>query len=343
MLKISFARPFIPNKKRLADYIERSTDKYFLSNFGPNERELTEKLEQYFDTSNLLLVNNATSGLNVASKIIFKDNIVITTPYSFRATATSVLNAGYRLKFIDIDYEDVEPNFARVKENNVLAVNVYGRVSSAIKRNKSKAHRLLIDNAHGFDTVHNEKHSCNFGTASVLSFHCTKTFHTVEGGAVRFNNRDHFLEAKDRINFGLKNPEKGVDGMNYKLSEFHAAMGLANLKQIDEILDNRWELIEKYDKVIKQHNVSKIESGSCSYYPIKFVTTAKANLFQSHMMKNGIEVRKYFDTSLNIPFSDIKCKNSENLAGRVVCLPLASNFSSSEVVKILKSLNDYLS
>ena len=266
-----------------------------------------------------------------------------TTPYSFRATATSVLNAGYKLNFIDIENNDIEPNFARVKEKNVLAVNVYGRVSSAIKRNGRKADRLLIDNAHGFDTVHYEKHSCNYGTASVLSFHCTKTFHTVEGGAIRFNKEDHFWEAKDRINFGLKNPESGIDGMNFKMSEFHAAMGLANLKQIDEILDKRWEIIEQYNKIIDQHNVSKIETDSCSYYPIKFETTNDADLFQSHMMENDIEVRKYFDTSLNVPFSDMKCKNSENLAGRVICLPLASNFSTSEVAKILKSLNDGLS
>ena len=346
---IPVAKPHIPKTKKALTLINEAFNRAYLTNFGPIERNLSEAIAEFIGVKKVVLVNNATFGLEMAIATATnekREKQIFTTPYSFLATSTAIARNGNPIKFIDIKTESLLANFSHEDLRDVVCVDthVYGSPSSLLHINKSKNQQNIFDAAHCFDVFINGKHITNTEDISVISCHATKLFHSVEGGIIVSKNFDLLEEIKDRSSFGKDNVDVKIAG-NGKMSEIHAAIGLANLSEINEIIENRTELKELYNTILTGfgfESVKVVKARSLNYYPLLFKTRYQGDLFQTEMRNKGVEVRKYFDLSLNKKFSNQTCENSEILAGKIICLPMSSSFTSDEIKHIHKSLTDVL-
>ena len=324
--------PHIPDKDLIQKYLEKSINAKHITNYGPNEQLLTEKLKEYFDNEYLLLVNNATNGLIIAMQSIFQslNARIATTPYSFAATVNAIYYAGYKPKFRDID-DTMEPDYAKFDTSEIdgiLGVNIYGNPTSAI--NNCTGRPLVIDNAHGFDVTLEGRNLANYGDISVLSCHATKLYHTVEGGIIVANKQDYFEEIVDRSNFGLKRVNDNSVGLNAKLSDFHAAVGLANFAELSVIIEARSEMKELWNQVFDDNKsglFSVVDTPSVSYYPVRFRDHKCARIFMNALSQKKVLSRLYFDRSL---CSGLEA--ADQLAGTIVCIPLLSQYTKSDLV-----------
>lgn len=346
---IPVVKPHIPQTKKALTLISEAFDRAYLTNFGPLERKLSEDIAVFIGVERVVLVNNATFGLEMAIATATKEKCttpILTTPYSFLATAGAIARNRNPIKFIDIKAESILADFSWEDLSDVVCVDthVYGLPSSLLNIHKNKNQQNVFDAAHCFDVFINEKHITNTDDLSVISCHATKLFHTVEGGIVVSKNIDLLDEIKDRSTFGKDNIGVKIAG-NGKMSEVHAAIGLANLSEIKQIKDNRTEMKELYNSIIDDFdfsNVRALQPNSLNYYPLIFKTRYLADLFTIEMRNRDIEVRQYFDLSLNTKFSDQTCVNSETLVGKIICLPMSSSFTYDEIKHIHKNLLDVL-
>ena len=328
--------PHIPSQASIQKYLERSLRTKHLTNFGTNERLLTSRLQRYFQNEKILLVNNATNGLIISIQAAFskKQSKIATTPYSFAATSNAIIYAGHVPVYMDIN-SNMEPEYLSTYEEEIdgfLGVNIYGIPSSLTSSRISLP--VVIDNAHGFDVVHQGKNLANFGDISILSCHATKLFHTVEGGIIVINNLDVYEEIKDRSNFALQQVNVNSVGLNAKMSEFHAAMGLANFDELEDIISQRINMKNFWDDIFNENGSTKvkiIKTPSTSYYPLHFANKKYANTFVELMKKKSILCRLYFDRSLAKGY-----RSAELLAGTVVCIPVLSQYETSDL-EYLKS------
>ena len=342
---IQVSKPHVPNRKVLFDLINSACDRSYFSNFGPLQERLNEALCEHLGTENLVLTASATQGLEVAVASLMagkKTTHIYTTPYSFKATSSAITANGKTPKYVDIGQNQVCSDFSEVNLNGafVLDTHVYGIPSSLINEKSYMKPQTVFDAAHCFDVHIDGNHISKFGCSSVLSFHATKMFHTCEGGAVICNKVGQAEEIKDRISFSLKN-DKITTFTNAKMSELHAAMGLANLLEISEITERRQQMAEIYAQIVSEYSgplLKIIQTASVSYFPVKFSTKKMAANFQQKMNEQNIVTRLYFDKSLNEIFSNDICVNSEELVGKIVCLPMSSQFSDDEIMHIKNTL-----
>ena len=330
--------PHIPSQASIQKYLERSLKTKHLTNFGSNERLLTSRLQKYFQNEKILLVNNATNGLIISIQAAFNkaQSKIVTTPYSFSATANAIIYAGHVPVYMDIN-SNMEPEYLSNYEEEIdgfLGVNIYG-IPSSLTRSKTPL-PVVIDNAHGFDVIYQGKNLANFGDISILSCHATKLFHTVEGGIIVVNKPDLYEELKDRSNFALQQVNNNSLGLNAKMSEFHAAMGLANFDELEDIIEQRINMKNFWDDIFNEFCSTKlmtIRTPSTSYYPLRFGNKKYANIFMEMMKKQSIFCRLYFDRSLARGYS-----SAELLAGSVVCIPVLSQYEKSDLEYLKSSM-----
>jgi dTDP-4-amino-4,6-dideoxygalactose transaminase len=355
-MTILLNKPVAPCLKTLTSYLEQINDSGWYTNFGPLHQKLTGRLEEYLGVENLLLVANGTLALHVAYRALDIKS-AICTPFSFAATASSLAWEKIPFSFVDIDSEslNLSPSLvasALEKSNDidsVIATHVYGNpcdVEAFDKLQKKYNVKVIYDGAHAFNVKCGQSSVLSFGDASTLSFHATKVFHTIEGGAAIFKDKDTFDRAKRIINFGLD--AGGVPnqvGINAKLNEYQCAVGLTLLETMDEILDHRIELFNLYRRCLEGYVQLPLWNENASingaYFPIILESEEHRRRVKSALQGSNIPSREYFSPSLNTIFSPQEdCPISESISSRILCLPIHFYLTARQVMKIVKIIKE---
>ena len=353
-MKISLNKPVAPCLKTLSGYLEQVNQSGWYTNFGPLHQKLTHRLEEYLGVKNLLLVSNGTLALHIAYRALNIKN-AICTPFSFAATASSLAWEKIPFSFVDIDSEslNLSPSLVvdKLGENSdidsVVTTHVYGNSCDVDAFEKIKTEtgvKVVYDASHAFGVNYAEQSVLNYGDASTLSFHATKVFHTIEGGAIVFREKEVYERARKIINFGFDVLGKPtLVGINAKLNEYQAAVGLTLLDTIDDILDHRIELFELYRQslsgFVSMPGWSEGSSLNGAYLPVILEDEAEKNRMKMVLDKSGIPSREYFSPSLNTVFNpQDSCPVSESMSSRVLCLPLHYYLTRDNVKYIADSV-----
>ena len=352
---INVTKPFLPPQKEYEKYLDGIWKRNWLTNEGPLLNDLELKLKEYFGLNHALFVSNGTIAIQLALHALEIKAEVITTPFSFIATTSSLVWENCTPVFVDIDKESFNIDTKLIeaaitkKTTAILATHVYGNPCDidAIQKIATK-HKLKViyDAAHCFSTKYKGKSVFAYGDISTTSFHATKLFHTIEGGAV-FTSSPAVAKIISRLrNFGFADYDRfeGV-GINGKNSEFHAAMGLCNLKYVDKILKRRKDCSLYYDKKLKGLKIrrQKINPDSVcnySYYPVLFNTEAELLKAKKALEDNSIFSRRYFYPTLSkLEYvKHVPTPVADNVAQRVLCLPLFYDLSNEEIDLISRIL-----
>ncbi len=357
---INVTKTYMPNKVKYLEYIDEIYSNGWITNNGPLVRKLEERLEKYLGVKNLILVSNGTAALEIAYRTLDLKGYVITTPFSFVATTSSLVTNGLKPIFADINKKtlniDPENIEALITPNTsaIVPVHVFGNgcdVKAIEKIAKTNNLKVVYDAAHAFGIKHDGKSILSYGNISTLSFHATKLFHTIEGGALIVNDDDLVEKARYLINFGIENPESIPElGINAKMNEFEAAMGLCMLDEIEDIQEKRKLIYELYSKELKDIVVFQEKSDKTtlnySYFPIILKDEKETLRLQKKLNDNKIFPRRYFYPSLDtLEYIEPKqiCKISRNISKRIICIPIYPELRENEqknIIKIIKrSLN----
>ena len=285
-MKINITKPYLPNIDVYKSYIEQIYKNEWLTNNGPLVQKLEKQLESYLGVKNLLLVANGTLALNLAYKLLDIKGEVVTTPFSFVSTTSSLIWDSIKPIFVDIDAEtmNLNPNLlhSRITSRTtaILPVHVFGNPcdveSIQATANKYKL-KVIYDAAHAFGVKYKGQSILNYGDISTLSFHATKLFHTIEGGALIIKDDALYEKAKRMINFGLHGSDITCLGSNLKMNEFEAAMGLAILEDMDAIVDSRKKIWEYYYSNLINHFQLQITNDGASLNYHYFLWFLKQN------------------------------------------------------------------
>ncbi len=345
---IPVTKPFLPPLATYQAYVEGIWQRNWLTNNGPLVNELELKLKEYLDLPHLLFLSNGTVALQMAIKALKLEGEIITTPFSYVATTSSIIWEGCRPVFVDIDPHTLNINAELIeaaitpRTSGILATHVYGNpcdidaIQSIGARHQLK---VIYDAAHCFGTLYKGRSVFAYGDISTTSFHATKLFHTIEGGAVFTANAELLKKLAYLRNFGHDGPDKFADvGINGKNSEFHAAMGLSNLGYIDDILKSRKNQSDQYTQWFDRPGFqlitwSKDSKVNHAYFPVILPSEAQLLKVQKDLEANLIFPRRYFYPSLSSVevFNPSNTPVAEEIAKRVLCLPLYYQLSKEEI------------
>jgi dTDP-4-amino-4,6-dideoxygalactose transaminase len=336
---INVTKTYLPDRKKLDKYIDQIYESTWLTNNGPLVQELEKRLKEYLGVKNLILVSNGTLALQVAYKALDIKGSAITTPFSFIATASSLVWEGIKPVFADIDEKtwnldpaNIEPAIQK-DTSAIVPVHVFGNPCEVEQIDKiAKNHNLKViyDAAHAFGVKYKGESVLNWGDVSTLSFHATKLFHTIEGGAIITSDDELAKKIRLMINFGITGPET-IDylGINAKMNEFQAAMGLCVLDEIDTIIDGRKSVWHYYKQNLpinyKRQKWNFQATQNYHYFPIVFNSELELKLVQNELNKIGIYPRRYFFPALDsLVFLDSKeqTENCGNVSRQILCLPI---------------------
>jgi dTDP-4-amino-4,6-dideoxygalactose transaminase len=344
---IPVTKPFLPPKAEFDRFLEGVWSRNWLTNNGPLVNELELQLKRYLQVSHLLYVSNGTIALQLAIKALQLKGEIITTPFSYVATTSSIVWEGCRPVFADIDPRTLNIDPASIREritpdtSAILATHCFGNACDiAAIQEIAETHglKVIYDAAHCFGTKYNGQSIFSYGDISTTSFHATKLFHTVEGGAVFTTDPDLLKRMAYMRNFGHDGPEQfnGV-GINGKNSELHAAMGLAVLPYMEAILDQRKKQSLYYDEMLNHLDVDRptISEGCAfnyAYYPIIFLTEEAAIKAKEALEAQRISPRRYFYPSLSsLDYVEPQpTPAADDVARRILCLPLYHDLSQVE-------------
>lgn len=356
---IPVTRTYLPNKEKLKVYIDQIYDSGWLTNRGSLLLELEKRLAAYLGVKHLILVANGSLALQLAYKALNLTGEVITTPFSFAATTNTLVWEGLSPVFADIDpYSfnlnptNIEP-LITTKTSAIVPVHVFGNPCEveAIKAIANKHNlKVIYDAAHAFGSQYKGQSVLNYGDISTLSFHATKLFHTIEGGAVITNDNELAKKIRLLINFGITGPTSIESiGINAKMNEFEAAMGLCVLDEIETINAGRKQVWQTYqeslqDKIVFQQ-WNKHSQNNYAYAPVLFKSEAKLLKVEAKLKENDIVPRRYFYPSLDTLdylASGQICKYSRDRASRVLCLPMFPSLEKNSQDKICEILSNTL-
>ncbi|RDU63569.1 aminotransferase DegT [Helicobacter didelphidarum] len=355
-MQINVSKPYLPDIKKYNAYLERIWKSSYLTNFGPLSQELESRLCEYLGVSHLLLVGNGTLALQIAFKVLGlkAGDEVITTPFSFVATTNTLAWEKLKISFCDIDDKSFCIDTSKISRlitpqtRAILPVHVFGNACDVkTLENIADSHKLklIYDAAHAFGVKYGGKSIFTYGDIATISFHATKIFHSVEGGAIIFEDKNLLDEAKSMINFGLKENMPNILGINAKNSEFHAAMGLCVLDDIEYIMQERGRIWEYYYEKLKNYyalqDLSTNSTNNFHYFPILFETESSMLTVIKILNENKIFPRRYFYPSLDTLsfYHNLKqCPISQDIASRILCLPIYVGLSRKEQDMIIKHL-----
>lgn len=351
---IPVTKPFLPPVEEYERYIRDIWKRNWLTNNGPLVNELELKLKDYLGVKHLLFVTNGTIALQMAIKALGLKGKIITTPFSYVATTSSLVWEGCEPVFADIDPETCNLDPQKIEDaitpdtSAILATHVYGNpcdVEAIAEIARRRNLKVIYDGAHAFGVRFKSNSVFDYGDISVCSFHATKLYHTVEGGAVITKDPELLKRMAYLRNFGHDGPERFAQlGINGKNSEFHAAMGLVNLKYVKEIILHRKKLSEHYDFFLKNFQakkpvVSKHVTYNYAYYPLIFHEETLLTKVADVLSQNWIYPRRYFYPSLeNLPYvhkSD-KCPVADSIARRALCVPHYESLTKEEIDMICR-------
>ncbi len=358
---INVTRSSMPEFGEYCEEIKELWDSHWLTNMGIKHKTLQSKLEEFLNCKHVVLYTNGHLALeNIIEAMNFKKGSeVITTPFTFASTTHAIVRNKLVPVFCDINKDNFTIDVTKIeslitdKTVAIVPVHVYGNICDIEAIDKiAKKHNLKViyDAAHAFGVKYKGVSSANFGDASMFSFHATKVFNTIEGGAVCFSNDELVTVMNDLKNFGIHGPESvEYVGGNAKMSEFQAAMGLCNLRHLEDEIAKRKKVVEKYNELlsgvdgIKILQSQKNVEANYAYYPVVFDGYKKIRdeVFDE-LGKEDIVSRKYFYPITN----SFKCYKEYPTAGedktpvakyigeRVLTLPLYADLSLDDVKTI---------
>lgn len=358
-MSILVTRSSMPDFDEYIEEIKKIWDSHWLTNMGPKHKKLQADLKEYLGVENIDLFVNGHMSLELSLQALKMQGEVITTPFTFASTTHAIVRNGLEPVFCDINPDDYTIDVSKIESLitdrtcAIMPVHVYGNVCNVeeIQRIADKyGLKVIYDAAHTFGEKYKGQGIGTFGDVSCFSFHATKVFNTIEGGAACFKNPEFGLDLYRLKNFGIRGPEV-VDavGANAKMNEFSAAMGICNLRHIDEEIAKRKKVVERYRE--RLGNVSGIKlspiqedvQSNYAYFPVVFdenVFGATRNEVCDRLAENDINVRKYFYPLTNM----FDCFNGKynvddtpvalHISQRVLTLPLYADLSLKDVDRI---------
>ncbi len=352
---IPVTKTFLPPLEEYQSVLKRAWDKRWMTNRGELVLELEEKLKEYLSVKNILVTNNGTIPLQIALKLLGHGGEIITTPFSYVASTSAIIWENCTPVFVDIHPEYLTIDETKIeaaitpKTTGILATHVFGN-PCAVEEIESIARKhnlaVIYDGAHAFGVQYKGRSLFDYGDVSTCSFHATKLFHTGEGGALFCKDDTLFHKMFYSHAFG-HNGELAFHGLgiNGKISELQAALGLALFPYLPEILAARKKVIDFYDQHLDFTRLQKLKirehtKWNYAYYPVLFET--EAHLTDTLKRMNALDIfpRRYFYPSLNtLPYVDAKVMEiSESTAARILCLPLYTDLREAELETIISFL-----
>ena len=355
----------MPDFDEYIEEIKDIWDSHWLTNMGPKHKALQAKLKDYLSVENIDLLTNGHMALELTIQAMNLTGEVITTPFTFASTTHAIVRNGLTPVFCDINEDDFTIDANKIesliteKTSAIVPVHVYGNICDveAIQKIAEKYNlKVIYDAAHTFGEKYKGQGIGSFGDASCFSFHATKVFNTIEGGAVCFKDKSIGEKIYNLKNFGIRGPETVSDvGANAKMNEFCAAMGLCNLKHVDDEIAKRKAVVERYRQHlqgvegIKLSPIQKDVTQNYAYFPAVFDESifgkSRDNVFEK-LAENDIFSRKYFYPLVN-DFDCYKDKyNSKDtpiakkISDNVLTLPLYSDLELEEVDRICNIILD---
>ena len=359
--QINVTRSSMPPFEEYVEEIRPLWESRWLTNMGEKHCQLEQQLAEKLGTGRVSLFTNGHMALELLLKAMGLEGEVLTTPFTFVSTTHAICRAGLTPVFCDVKESDGTLDPAKLEERitprtcAILPVHVYGKLcdTEAIDAiAKKHGLKVIYDAAHAFGVEKNGRKAGSFGDAAMFSFHATKVFNTIEGGAVCYRDPDMGRRLYELKNFGIHGPEE-VDavGANAKMNEFCAAMGLCNLRHVDEEIAKRRAVVERYREHLEgvdglRLNVQQPEVRSnYAYFPVVFdenLFGASRNEVMDALAQNGIGARKYFYPLTNT----FECFHGKydvdatpvalHVAKRVLTLPLYADLSMGDVDRICK-------
>jgi dTDP-4-amino-4,6-dideoxygalactose transaminase len=354
---INVTKTYLPDPEKYKAYVDRIFTSGWLTNNGQFVQELEKRLCQYLGVENLLLVSNGTLALQVAYHALGIKGEAITTPFSFVATASSLAWEGIQPVFTDINPGTLNLDPQKISDkittrtSAIIPVHVFGNACeieaiSDIAENRGL--KIIYDAAHAFGVRYKEKSILLQGDASVLSFHSTKVFHTIEGGAIVFKDKKHLDAARLMINFGIPGYDQISElGINCKMNEFQAVMGLCVLDDMDIIHSEREKVWKKYASAFEKQTSfllqeqNEFSTRNYSYYPIILDSEDTLLALREALLSNNIAPRRYFYPSLeqvSYVKSGQQVPHSSSISQRILCLPIYPFLESEVQDTIIKTV-----
>lgn len=351
---IYVTKPFLPPKEEYEKYIDAIWKRQWLTNNGPLVNELELQLKVYLDVPHLLYLSNGTIALQIAIKALGLTGEIITTPFSYVATTGSIVWENCKPVFVDINKGTLNIDATKIEHSitsntsAILATHVYGNpcdIEAIQKIAKKHKLKVIYDAAHAFGTKYKGESIFKFGDIATASFHATKLFHTIEGGAVFTQDPELLRVMAYMRNFGHIGDDYQYVGVNAKNSELHAAMGVLNLKYINAILKKRKELWIYYKeklKLLKYDGIELLPNSTFNYSYFPIVLESEQFLLKAIKLLNDnwIYPRRYFYPSL----STLKYVGrqatpiADDICARVICLPLYHDLRLEEIDLIARLL-----
>lgn len=346
-------KSFLPPLKEYTKYLKRIWKNGVLTNDGEFVREFEAKLAKLAGTKYAFCTANATLALQIAIKAMGLKGEIITTPFSFIATTSSIIWEGLTPVYADIDSKTLNIDPEEIKRkltpaaSAIMAVHVYGNPCYVEEINKIAAEhnlKVIYDACHAIGVKYNGISLFKFGDVSVTSFHATKMINTAEGGAL-FTDNDELAE-KIRLmrNFGYENYVIHSLGINAKMSEINASLGLASFPYLKKAAANRKKASRLYDKMLKKNSRLSypefISENNHSYYLVIFENESLKLSVIKALNAEKIFPREYFYPSLETVYGgEASCKIAEDISKRVLCLPLSAYITSEQVEQVCKIIN----
>lgn len=357
--KILVTRSSMPPIEEYYQEIESIWKTHWLTNMGPKHDGFRDSLKEYLCVNKIELLVNGHMALELTLQAMNLQGEVITTPFTFASTTHAIVRNGLIPVFCDIDPETYTIDASKIetlisdKTCAIMPVHVYGNICNVeeIERIARKYElKVIYDAAHAFGEVYKGVPVGNYGDASIFSFHATKVFHSIEGGAVCFKDKELGERLWDLKNFGIHGPEEvAAVGANAKMNEFCAAMGICNLRHVDEEIGKRRKVAERYFEILsgieglKLNKLCAYIKTNCAYFPIvidpELFGVSRNEVFDA-LDANGIGARKYFYPLTNT-FSAFHRKYDVNetpvalhISKRVLTLPIFGDLALEDVDKI---------
>lgn len=353
---IPVTKPFLPPQEEYQELLNGIWARQWLTNMGPLASQLEMDLKDFLKVNHLLFVTNGTVALQMAIKALDLKGEIITTPFSFVATTSTIVWENCTPVFVDIDPKSLNIDATKIEAaitpntKAILATHVYGNPCDveAIERIAKKHNlKVIYDAAHAFGVEIKGKSIFEYGDISTCSLHATKLYHTTEGGLIITKDADLLKKMSSIRNFGISGfdtfSELGINGKN---SEFHAAMGIVNLKYIEAIKNKRQLIASRYDKKLKEFKHFRPEwhinsENNNAYYPIVIENEELLLKCKEVLQLNEIGTRRYFYPSLAaaLPYlAPIEMPITDNMSKRVLCLPMFYDLTIEEVDHICRLL-----
>ena len=350
---IPVTKSYLPSKEKYKAYIDQIYESGWLTNNGTLLQTLEKRLAEHLGVKHIILVANGSLALQLAYKALNLTGEVITTPFSFAATTSTLVWEGLKPVFADIDSESFNIDASKIEEcitpvtSAIVPVHVFGNPCDVEKIQQiANKHNLKViyDAAHAFGSEYKGQSVLSYGDISTLSFHATKLFHTIEGGAVITNDDGLAKKVRMMMNFGITGPTTVESvGTNAKMNEFEAAMGLCVLDEIDIVKAGRSRIWKDYEESLSDTSLqfqlwNAHSKNNHAYAPVLLKNEAELLRVESAFKENGIFPRRYFYPSLDtLPYleADKVCTVSRDVSSRILCLPIYPDLSAEAVNKIL--------